>query len=78
MGKNCAVIGCSNSTVKIYKWRIMPFVVHEGKIRKGCGCWLDPPYKLFCLPSQLKYLKKEVDKMLEKRKQGQIGMESWC
>ena len=56
MGKNCAVIGCSNSTVKIYKWRTMPCVVHEGKIRKECGCWLDPPYKLFCFPSQLKNL----------------------
>ena len=24
MGKNCAVIGCSNSTVKIYMWRTEP------------------------------------------------------
>ena len=46
MGKNCAVIGCSNSTVKIYKWRTRPCVVHEGKIRKDCGCWLDPPCAL--------------------------------
>ena len=47
MGKNCAVIGCSNSTVKIYKWRTRPCVVHEGKIRKECGCWLDPPTNYF-------------------------------
>ena len=57
MGKNCAVIGCSNSTVKIYKWRTEPCTVHEGKTRKECGCWLEPPYKLFCFPSELKNAK---------------------
>ena len=57
MGRNCAVIGCSNSTVKIYKWRTEPCTVHEGKTRKECGCWLEPPYKLFCFPSELKNAK---------------------
>ena len=44
-------------TVKIYKWRKEPCTVHERKTRKECGCWLEPPYKLFCFPSELKNAK---------------------
>lgn len=53
MGKNCAVIGCSNSTVRIYKWRTEPCTIHEGKTRKECGCWMEPPYRLYCFPSEI-------------------------
>ena len=27
---------------------------HEEKTRKECGCWLEPPYKLYCFPSVLR------------------------
>ena len=53
-GHNCAVSGCSNSTARIYKWRSEPCTIHEKQTRKECGCWLDPPYKLYCFPSSLR------------------------
>ena len=52
---NCAVNGCSNSTGRIYKWRAEPCPIHEEQTRKECGCWLNPPYKLYCFPSELRY-----------------------
>ena len=61
MGKNCAVIGCTNSTVKIFKWRAETCAVHEGKTRKEWGCWLEPHYKLFCFPNEKKMLRQERD-----------------
>ena len=53
-GSNCAVSGCINSTARIYKWRAEPCPIHEEQTRKECGCWLNPPYKLYCFPSELR------------------------
>ena len=53
-GSNCVVTGCSNSTIRIYKWRAEPCTIHEGQSRKECGCWTDPSYKLYCFPNLLR------------------------
>ena len=40
-GSNCAVSGCSNSTVRIYKWRAEPCPIHEEQTRRNvvAGCF---------------------------------------
>ena len=53
MGKvNCAVIGCSNSSYQVNKWKGKICNFHDGVKRGMCGC--DPPYKQYCFPSELR------------------------
>ena len=53
MGRvNCAVIGCSNSSYQVNKWKGKICNFHDGVKRGMCGC--DPPYKLYCFPSELR------------------------
>lgn len=67
-GSNCAVIGCCNSNARIYKWRAESCSVHEGKTRKECGCWLNPPYRLYCFPSVLRNFEKRKKWILALRR----------
>ena len=47
MGKhNCCVIGCTNSSYGIQKWKKSVCHIHTGKNREICGCEL--PYRLYC------------------------------
>ena len=48
---NCAVIGCSNSTYKLNKWKAESCEKHGVK-KKDCDC--AAPFKLFCFPSILR------------------------
>ena len=67
-GHNCAVIGCHSSYKRIQKWRAENCPIHEGKTRKQCGCWLDPPYKMYCFPSELKHSKARKNWILALRR----------
>lgn len=49
---NCAVIGCSNSTYKLNKWKSRPCEIHGTTSRVNCGC--EVPLRLFCFPSSLR------------------------
>lgn len=48
---NCAVIGCSNSTYKLKKWRDQPCEKHNQPNKRSC---CPPPFRLYCFPSKLK------------------------
>ena len=49
---NCAVIGCSNSTYSLKKWKSKPCDKHETANKMNCSC--EAPFKLFCFPSTLR------------------------
>ena len=52
MGKsNCAVIGCSNRTYKLSKWKESFCDKHSSKC-KDCSC--ERPFRLFMFPSELR------------------------
>ena len=63
---NCAVIGCSNSHYKLFKWKKQECNVHEGLKKEQCGC--NRPFNLYCFPSSLRNSsKREKWKILLKR-----------
>ena len=52
MGKhNCAIIGCTNSSNRLIKWRNSSCDIHVGRNRTDCGC--EPPFRLFCFPGPI-------------------------
>ena len=54
MGKhNCAVIGCTNSSYQLDKWRNNPCAIHAGQNHDVCGCEL--PYRLYCFPGPKRF-----------------------
>ena len=46
---NCAVIGCSNSTYRLKKWKKLVCDHHAPATKNDCVC--AAPFKLFCFPS---------------------------
>ena len=46
----CAVVGCSNSTYRLKKWKKETCLGHHG-FHECCGC--PRPFHLFCFPSEL-------------------------
>ena len=66
---NCAVIGCTNGSYGLDKWKQLECKTHPGQLHKVCGC--EPPYTLFCFPST-KRNKEKIDKwtsLLRRRNQ---------
>ena len=49
---NCAVVGCSNSTYQLKKWKGKVCEKHGVKRQGECGC--DVPFKLYNFPSELR------------------------
>ena len=49
---NCAVIGCSNSTYRLNKWKKSVCEQHAPATKNDCVCAV--PFKLFCFPSTLR------------------------
>lgn len=47
----CAVVGCSNSTYRVKKWKKETCLEHEHVLHEHCGC--PRPFHLFCFPSEL-------------------------
>ena len=46
----CAVVGCSNSTYRLKKWKKETCLEHHG-FHECCGC--PRPFHMFCFPSEL-------------------------
>ena len=46
-----SIINCSNGTYKLKKWKKEECKIHE-QIHKDCHC--EPPFHLFCFPSEKK------------------------
>ena len=47
-GKQCVVIGCTNSQKKVYDWKNSLCLEHKVK-QKDCPCL--PPFKFHCIPA---------------------------
>ena len=54
MGKhNCAVIGCTNSSYRLDKWKKSVCDIHTGQNHEFCGCEL--PFRLYCFPGPKRF-----------------------
>ena len=53
---NCAIIGCTNNSRQLHKWKMLNCEVHQGKLKADCGC--EPPFRLFCFPGEIRYKEK--------------------
>ena len=56
---NCAVIGCSNSTYRLKKWKTLLCDQHAPATKNDCV--FAAPCKLFCFPSTLRNSRGEVN-----------------
>ena len=55
-GQNCAVIGCTNSTYRLEKWKKTSCTIHNGFVKGNCSC--EPPFRLYCFPGQIRHNEK--------------------
>ena len=71
---NCAVIGCSNGSHKLDKWKQLECKTHPGQLQKVCGC--EPPYMLYCFPGTKRY-KEKFDKWTSLMKRQNSNFSKW-
>ena len=50
---NCAVVGCTNSTYKLKKWKTRVCEIHTDRNHADCPC--QPPFRLHTFPSELRF-----------------------
>ena len=52
MSYHCVVVGCSNGSYRLLKWKSLNCEKHVDVVHELCGC--EPPFELFPFPTQKK------------------------
>ena len=55
----CSVVGCTNNTRQIEKWKKLVCEIHEGQQKAVCGC--EQPFYMYSFPGQVRFNDKRKD-----------------
>ena len=73
---NCAVVGCTNNSRKLDKWKKSLCEMHPGSLKEACPCNASPPFRLYCFPGSKRY-KDKLDKWIKLLKRQNADKSSW-